>query len=343
MSSGIDAILERGKNAIEAEDLDAAKKAADEAVRVAGEGHAGVLHLLGLVAWLDDDLEHAAGYLMQAADTSPDDPLVYLDTAELLASGDEPDEAEAVLRALLDKATFTEEQGDEARMLLAQIRLDDDDADEALELLDQVTALKEHAYFRSTRGAVLLAMGRTADAVAELQGAVEAEADDADLRYQLGLTLHAAGDESQAREMMLEVLRLDETERKEAAEEAGEALAEPSYAQVQDLRTRFEDVLEDLPEPLLRKVAGAPITVQAGPTEQQVREGIDPRAVVAFEGTPVTRDEDGEGELTRIVLMRDLLLDEIADDEDIPEVFIDHMLVEMRRFFRMEELVMAAV
>jgi len=72
-----------------------------------------------------------------------------------------------------------------------------------------------------------------------------------------------------------------------------------------------------------------------------VREGADPRAVVAFEGTPVSGDEDGE--LTRIVIMRDLLLEEIIDDEEIPDVFIDHMLVEMRRFFRIEELVVASV
>jgi len=340
MSGDIDAILERGKSAIENEDLEAAKSAAEQAVRAAGEGHAGVLHLLGLTAWLDDDLEHAAGYLMQAADLGPDDPVIYLDTAELLATEGEPEEAEAVLRALLDKATFTAEQGDEARMLLAQIRLDDDDPEESLELLDQVTALEGHAYYRSTRAAVLLALGRTADAVAELQNAVEAEPKDADLRYQLGLTLHAAGDESQSREMMLEVLRMDTADRQQDADGDGDGDG-PTYAQTQDLRSRFEDVLEDLPEPLLRKVAGAPITVQASATEQQVREGADPRAVVAFEGTPVSGDEDGE--LTRIVIMRDLLLEEIIDDEEIPDVFIDHMLVEMRRFFRIEELVVASV
>lgn len=339
MSSDIDAILARGKQAIENEDLEAAKKAADEAVRKAGEGHAGVLHLLGLTAWLEDDLEHAAGYLMQATDMGPEDPVIYLDTAELLATEGESEEAEAVLRSLLEQSSFTPEQGDEARMLLAQIRLDDDDPEESLELLDQVQALGEHAYYRSTRAAVLLALGRTGDAVAELQTAVEAESDDADLRYQLGLTLHAAGDESQAREMMLMVLRMDEADRR--AESDGDDAEAPTYAQTQDLRSRFEDVLEDLPEPLLRKVAGAPITVQATPTEQQVRDGVDPRAVVAFEGTPVKGDEDGE--LTRIILMRDLLLDEILDDEEIPEVFIDHMLVEMRRFFRIEELVVASV
>ena len=139
--------------------------------------------------------------------------------------------------------------------------------------------------------------------------------------------------------MMLMVLRMDESDRQ--AESDGDDAEGPTYAQTQDLRSRFEDVLEDLPEPLLRKVAGAPITVQATPTEQQVRDGVDPRAVVAFEGTPVKGDEDGE--LTRIILMRDLLLDEILDDEEIPEVFIDHMLVEMRRFFRIEELVVASV
>lgn len=52
--------------------------------KLVGENHVRVLHLTGMLAWAEGRPEHAAGYLMQAADAGSEDPNVYLDCAEFL-------------------------------------------------------------------------------------------------------------------------------------------------------------------------------------------------------------------------------------------------------------------
>jgi predicted Zn-dependent protease with MMP-like domain len=98
-------------------------------------------------------------------------------------------------------------------------------------------------------------------------------------------------------------------------------------------------VLEELPEPVLKLLANAPITVQARPTAKQVGSGADPRSVVTFVGRPQT--DDGDARLDGIIIMRDFLLDEIDDDDDIPELMIVSIIDELRRFFRLEGLEMS--
>ena len=89
---------------------------------------------------------------MQAADAGGNDPNVYLDCAEcLLVSDQDLDEAEAAARTVLTLAGVDQEALDQARLLLAQIRLADDDAEEALELLDNISAArKDDPVFLST-------------------------------------------------------------------------------------------------------------------------------------------------------------------------------------------------
>ncbi|HEY0135897.1 MAG TPA: hypothetical protein VGB85_17550, partial [Nannocystis sp.] len=82
----------------------------------------------------------------------------------------------------------------------------------------------------------------------------------------------------------------------------------------------------------------APISVQGRPTASQVEKGADPRAVITFLGRPQTDDDDAH--LEGIVIMRDFLLDEINEDDDIPELMIVSIIDELRRFFRMEGLEM---
>ncbi len=319
------AIVTRGHAAIEADDLVGAEAALDEARRLAGENHVRVLHLSGMLAWAQGDHERASGYLMQAADLSPEDADVYLDCAEcIMAVGDDLDEAEAAARAVLQLERASERERDEARLLLAQIRLEDDDPEEAMELLDEVgDELQTHPAYLSTRGAVLMESGRADEAVKVLEEAVAVDPIDPDLRYQLGLTLREAGRERDATNAMLEVLRADVEDG---------PIEAPSYAETQGLRSRFEDVLEDLPEPLLRLVANAPITVQARATVEQVEQGADPRATMVFLGT--RKHDDDDAELQGIVIMRDLLVEDVEDDEEIPDALAGALLDEIQRFFK---------
>jgi Flp pilus assembly protein TadD/predicted Zn-dependent protease with MMP-like domain len=335
MRQSIDAIVDQGLKALEDDELQRAQELLEEATKLGGENHVRVLHLTGMVAWAEDRPEHAAGYLMQAVDAGGSDPNVYLDCAEcLLMSGQDLDEAEAAARAVLTLPGVDAESIDHARLLLAQIRLDDDDAEEALELLDAVTAeRKADPVFLTIHGYALMNAGRPEDAAASLRKAVDAEPEDADTHYCLAQALAETGDVAGATAEMLEVLKLDEAEHEgHDHEELSEDIAE-------DLRSQFEGVLEELPEPVLKLIANAAITVQGRATVEQVKSGADPRSAVIFLGRPQT--DDDEAHLAGIVLMRDLLLDEIADDEDIPELLLVSLIDELRRFFGLEGLEMA--
>ena len=333
-SPPLDPILRRGLSALDDDDVEVAQQALDEATKLAGENHPRVLHLAGMLAWAEGRVDNAAGYLMQAVDQGAEEPEIHLDCAEcLFVHGDDLDQPEAIMRSLLERRDLAQDAQDEARLLLAQIRLDDDDPDEALELLDQISAeTRGHVAFLSTFGAVLMALGREGDAVAALERAAEAAPDDADIHYQLGLTRGAAGDHAGAAAAMLQVLELD----------AAEVETEPvSAEEAEELRGALEEVLEELPDPILRMLANAPISVQNRPSAAQVREGVNPRGVVAFLGRAKT--DDAEAELRGIAIMRDLLIDTIEDDEEVPEALIVGLLDEVRRFFREESLGMASV
>ena len=88
-SQSIDELVDRGLKAVEDDDLESATQILEEAAKVAGENHVRVLHLTGMLAWAEGRPEHAAGYLMQAADAGSEDPNIYLDCAECLLLHDQ--------------------------------------------------------------------------------------------------------------------------------------------------------------------------------------------------------------------------------------------------------------
>ena len=150
-----------------------------------------------------------------------------------------------------------------------QLRIDDDDPDEALEVLDEIAdELRTHSAYLCTLGAALLGADRTEEAVEVLERAAASEPDDPEYTYQLAVALDAAGHQEKSVQKMLRVLELD-------TRDAG-GLEEPSAADVDTLKSTMEDVLEDLPDPLLKLVASAPIIVQARATEEQVKKGVNP-------------------------------------------------------------------
>ncbi len=335
--SEIDALIDRGLQAVEDENIEEAKAALDQAKAAVGENHVRVLHLRGLLAWAEDDLEHATGFLMQAADLAPQRPDIYLDCAECLFSVEEIEEAEEQVRAVLGLDDVPAEQADDARLLLAQLRLAADDAAEALEVLEGIDASrKEHPAFLGTRGAALLAAEQFEDAVTTLREALSHDADDSDIHYQLGIGLTAVGEVEEARATMVRVLKLDEREWQDLGEELP---PEPDFAETQELRSRIEEVLEGLPDPVLKLVAATPITVQARASVPQVEGGVDPRASVVFLGSP--KSDDDEAELAGIVIMRDLVLAQVDDDDDIEEELFYGLLEQIQHFFRRDDIIVA--
>ena len=335
MSKDVAAIFEQAFAALEDGETEQAT-ASLEAVKKAGVAidDPRYLHLQGLIAWAEGEVDDAAMLLEQAVDAGPSDSRIYLDAGELLADLDELDAAEGVFRRLLAREDLAVETRGEALMLLAQVRLDhfDSDPEEALELLDQVDAtLQQEPSYISLRSAALLHKGDVDQAIALLEQALERE-DDVEIRYQLGLACRGHGREEQGTAALLLVREHD------LRESGGDSTTPIPNDEIEDLRRRTEDVIDTLPDPILTLVAAGPIRVQRWIDEVHVRAGVDPRSAVAFEGTPTSKEDSGDGVLSGIVVFRDVLVDQIDDDDDIADALALGLLEELSRFFKLENL-----
>ncbi len=327
-------LLAKGIEAVEEDDFDAADRILDKAGELLGENHPRVLHLAGLLAWAKGEFERACGYLMQATDGEPEQFEIYLDCAECLSVTGELSDAEAQLRVALARKGLSPEEDGEGKLLLAQVRLADDDPDEALEVLDSIAEdLRAHPSWLSARGTVLLEADRAAEAVVVLKQASDEEPDNGDFLYNYALALDAAGEESKSREEMLGVLRLDI-----AADEIGE---DPTPQETNALKTLLEDVLEELPGPILELVGKVPIEVRRRPSEVQVQSGVDPRDLIYFVGRP--SKNGSAAKLERIGISRDIVLEEVEHEDAVPEVVFGALVEAIQVFFDREDLVMEEV
>ncbi len=331
---GVDELVDRGLRADEDGDIDLAERILDEAGTRLGENHPRVLHLAGRLAWAAGDMERATGFFEQATDSKPGRADIYIDCARCLhLMGEDDSRAEEQVRAALALPDLgTLQQGD-ARVLLARIRLEDEDPEEALEVLEGISAsLKTQALYLSTLADVLIELDRAPDALALLEQAVKAEPDDPDFHYQRGLVQQAVGDLEGGTASMLRVLELEATLR--GSQEA------PTPAEISRLREELEGAMSQLPDQLLKLVAEAPIAVQAGATAEQVRAGADPRSAVFFMGTPQLDDQAAV--LESVIVVRDVLLDEVDDEEEIDEVLLLALAAELADFFGREDLIYSA-
>jgi predicted Zn-dependent protease with MMP-like domain len=101
--------------------------------------------------------------------------------------------------------------------------------------------------------------------------------EEADARHLLGLALEELGDRKGMVREWLEVLRLDT----EADEEAEDLLSNDQFERI------AADALDELPAELLQRLGNVPVLVADRPSEDDVRDGLDPRTLGLFTGLPM--------------------------------------------------------
>jgi tetratricopeptide (TPR) repeat protein len=337
----VSTIYARALEKLESGDLDGVRATVDEAVAAGVDEHDPRLrHLQFMLGWLDQDAsDEQLEQVLADGSSLLDDALalpdgnnaarIVLDVADTLASAGEFDDVEHALRALAERDDVDPEALGDACLIRAQILLDQhEDADEALAVLDSAPELlREDPGYLSLRAAALLDLTRDDEAVELLQDAL-AQNDDVELRYQLGLALRELGREDEALEHLLEVRRRD------LANFEVDVRKRVPHDEVEDLRRRVEDVLDTLPDPVISKVAQAPIRVERWATEAAIRAGAAPRAPLAFEGQ-LDSDEE-EGRVTAMVVYRDAIVAQIEDDDEILDVIAYGLVEEFHRYFNVE-------
>ncbi len=165
-----------------------------------------------------------------------------------------------------------------------------------------------------------------------LESLVRDVPDYADARYMLGSLYEGVGEDEARVEEFLEVLRLDE------GLDAG-LDAEDSRELSNLIVETAEGAIEGLPEAFREKLAEVPVLVEPRPSEELVREGLDPRALGLFEGATDLDHENNETLAlpTRIVLYSANLLAESIDEDQLKAEVVTTVLHELGHYFGLEE------
>jgi predicted Zn-dependent protease with MMP-like domain len=99
------------------------------------------------------------------------------------------------------------------------------------------------------------------------------------------------------------------------------------------------EALAELPDPARERLANVPVLVDELPSEELVKDGIDPRVLGLFDGTPMPAESSvgGAPSLTTIRLFQRNLEAAAADAEDLREQIRITVLHETAHFFGLDE------
>lgn len=295
-----------------------------------------VAFLQGLLESVHGEVRAATEHYLRAAELDPDDPQWLLAAArEFLHEGDDPTSAlelaervardwpkhESCAAAWLIVAKARRSLGDDAgaRAALRHVRTEDADRLSELGLLwDELGELT-----------------RAADCyrAAIVRGGIPR-----DLYHALGGCLHDLEKPDEATEAWLRVLELDREMPRPASE-----LTEDELLRV------AEDALSKLPGELRKRLIDVPTLVEDAPSEDFVRQGVDPRTLALFEGMSVAERPPSEKKHAvpdaLVLFLRNLedqvsfqsLRDFAPDRAALKELVHDSILSETKRFFALDD------
>ena len=166
------------------------------------------------------------------------------------------------------------------------------------------------------------------DAEKRLRALLERYPNDADLCHQLADLLEDSGELEEAGQLFLETLRLDRQKPKLTTDEI--------FARIDQA---VRQILRELPPDYQKRLSHVPVIVEDRPTEDMVREGLDPRSLGVFEGDDHASDLNQEIKVspTRIVLFAENLVDDAGDGPELEEEVGITVLHEIGHYFGLDE------
>jgi predicted Zn-dependent protease with MMP-like domain/predicted nucleic acid-binding protein len=328
--SADDSIIRAAWDAYDAGKLETARRRAERLGDQSPEG----LFLRAACCREEQDAPEAARLLRQAIAADPEWAAPELAFAELLAETPETraearkhvrravdlaEEEEEYLSALALKAGLEVEAGeiDEARRTLAELPPPDvalGDPDAAMEIAD-----------------LHLALGDSELARARLRTLTAAAPDSAEAWHALGCAAADLGDDEEMRAAWRRTWALDAApgvaggERKRFTDDEVGAIA--------------EQALDELPERARQLLRDVPIVIADQPAEADVDEGIDPRSLGLFHGTPYSDGSHlgGQPGLTQILIFRRNLERVAGSDDELREEIRTTLIHETGHFFGMSD------
>jgi predicted Zn-dependent protease with MMP-like domain len=324
----LDADLERGFAALEKGRVDDAEKSVDRCQRI-DRKHPGVIALAAAVADARGDTEAALAAYRSLIELTPDDPMPRICAARLeLRDLGDPDAALETVEAAFD---YIDEEVDlieavvvRAEALLAIADLENaraalaelstsviDDPQLALDLADLAVAAEDPSLAARWIEIVLAASAGNA-------------ASKADALHLLGRVHELRDERAQMIDAWQQVRVLD-----------AQAAPGPVSISEDEVERIALAALDELPAEVRDKLGRVPILIDDRPSEGLVADGLDPRLLGLFQGTPIT--DDLAPTVTNILLFRRNLeriasdLDQLADEVRIT------VLHETAHYFGLEE------
>jgi len=319
--------LERGFAALEDGKIDAAAAIVERCRRI-DRKHPDVVALAAAVADARGDVDEALAQYQALAELRPDEamPRICLARIELHDRGD----ADAALDHLETVANLIDEEADlieavyvkteallareelaEARATLAELATSIiEDGELALDLAELALAAEDPK-----------AAARWVDAARQVAPELEADA-----LHVLGRAHEQAGDRPAMIAAWQEVRRLD------LAAPPGEvSVTEDELEQI------AAEALAELPQHIRDHLERVPILIDDAPSEDLVADGIDPRLLGLFQGTPMPEDGALAPSVTNILLFK-RNLERIAEDADhLAEEVRITVLHETAHYFGLDE------
>jgi predicted Zn-dependent protease with MMP-like domain len=319
--------LARGFEALEAGELEDAAAALDRCRRV-DRKHPDVIMLAAALADANGDIEEAIAQYRSLSELRKDDPMprICIARLELHGIGD----ADAALETLADAFDFIDEESDllEAIYIKTEALLVRGDTAAAREAIAELaTSVIDDPELALDLAELALAAEDPPTAIKWVDAARALSSDiDADAHHLLGRIHELADDRPKMIEAWQKVRELD-------------AAAEQPELEVSDdeIEKITLDTLAELPANVREHLEKVPILIDTAPSKEHVDDGIDPRSLGLFQGTPMPEAGGGTPAVTNIVLFKTNLERFASDEDELAEEIRITVLHETAHYFGLDE------
>jgi predicted Zn-dependent protease with MMP-like domain len=319
--------LERGFEALDEGELETAAACLERCRRI-DRKHPDVITLAAALADTRGEVEEAIGQYRALAALRPDDPMPRICIARLELHGiGDPD---AALETIATAFEFIDEEADliEAVYVKTEAQLARDEPAAARETLAELSSsVIDDAELALDLSELALAAEDPQAAIRWLDAARTLDpASEADALHVLGRVLASTDDRAGMIAAWQKVRALDAKVPKGPL-----SISDDEVEQI------AMDTLALLPQNIRTKLERVPILIDSAPSEELVADGLDPRMLGLFQGTPMPETGNAAPAITNIVLFK-TNLERFAQNEDhLAEEIRITVLHETAHYFGLDE------
>ncbi|MCA9674105.1 MAG: metallopeptidase family protein [Myxococcales bacterium] len=321
-------LLEKGFTLLEEGDLPAAGRQLELAQKIDPKDP-DVVMLDADLAALSGDVERALELYEVVIEARPDDPMPLISAADVyLYSLDEPEPALAAADRALDLVDSEDE--------ILAVTLVRADALIALERMDEAReTLQQLPMGVLDDPGTVLHVAEASLAAGDRERAsrwIEPMLDDATHGAEAWYLLGAIREDADDRPGMIAAWQ--EVRRRDAAEPAP-----PWHLSGDDLERIAQAAFDELPDGVRERLKDVPILIDDLPSEEMVADGLDPRLLGLFQGTPMPEESSvgGAPSVTNIHLFQRNLERMTDDPEELAEEIRITVLHETAHFFGLDD------